>query len=102
MEAVVEPPVVPLRRVCPLVTVERNYAGGQKNGSIKGEIEWAIWDSDGVVKDEKGSFLYDYNEHPEEHALIMEGMLPALLFLDFFGSDFLCFFRLFSLLRAYG
>jgi hypothetical protein len=70
----IEPSVTSLKKTCPFVVVEHNYSGSQKDGFTKGEVEWAIWDSDSVVKDEKGAFTYEYIEHHEEHALILEGI----------------------------
>jgi len=62
-----------LKKTSDYVVIERNYTGSPKDGSVKGEVEWGIWDSDLMPKDEKGSFIYDYSEHHEEHALILEG-----------------------------
>jgi len=62
-----------LNKISPFVTVEKDYKGSPKDGSVKGEIEWAIWDSDMMIRDENGSFIYDYSEHHEEHALVLEG-----------------------------
>jgi uncharacterized cupin superfamily protein len=62
-----------LNNISPYVIVERDYKGTPKDGSVKGEIEWAIWDSDMMIRDENGCFIYDYSEHHEEHALVLEG-----------------------------
>lgn len=67
-----------LKKTSEYVVIERNYAGSPKDGSVKGEVEWGIWDSDLMPKDEKGSFIYDYSEHHEEHALILEGNFAGL------------------------
>jgi len=73
MEITEQPTTTSLKSTSSLITVERNYIGTPKDGSLKGEVEWTIWDSDDVLKDERGCFSYHYVEHHEEHALIIEG-----------------------------